>query len=152
MAPHLGQNVFMPVPRRTSVPQTGHYIPQNGLGMLVRLDPITPEEVWLQLPQVPLLWIGLIYRAAAGRPVKLIADCHNAMFGPSGVPLGIGLLEDVTRSWFTNVDVLETGGLRRPQASSWSWRILGTTRKWRQTTVSGCAEAVVRVPSLIRRR
>lgn len=37
-----------------------------------------PEVVWVQLPQVPLLWVALAYRALSRAPVKVVADCHNA--------------------------------------------------------------------------
>jgi glycosyltransferase involved in cell wall biosynthesis len=48
-----------------------------------------PDELWLQLPQLPLLWVALLYRAFSPRPLRLVADCHNAMFRPpwSTLPL-----------------------------------------------------------------
>jgi hypothetical protein len=53
-----------------------------------------PSQLWLQLPQMPLLWAALIYRALFDRRVQLIADCHNAVFKPpwSTLPLGVSLL------------------------------------------------------------
>jgi glycosyltransferase involved in cell wall biosynthesis len=50
-----------------------------------------PHEVWVQLPQVPLLWVAMLYRALAPHPVRLVADCHNAMFRPpwSRLPLAL---------------------------------------------------------------
>lgn len=53
-----------------------------------------PQELWLQLPQVPLLWVALLYRWLTPTPVRLVADCHNAMFRPpwSRLPLGLSLL------------------------------------------------------------
>lgn len=37
-----------------------------------------PEVVWVQLPQVPLLWVALVYRALSRGKVQVVADCHNA--------------------------------------------------------------------------
>lgn len=53
-----------------------------------------PQELWVQLPQVPLLWVALLYRLLAPHPVRLVADCHNAMFRPPWVrvPFGLGAL------------------------------------------------------------
>lgn len=53
-----------------------------------------PAELWLQLPQVPLLWVAMLYRLLAPHPVRLVADCHNAMFRPpwSRVPFGLRAL------------------------------------------------------------
>jgi Glycosyl transferases group 1 len=53
-----------------------------------------PQELWLQLPQVPLLWVALLYRTFSLRPMRIVADCHNAMFSPpwSSMPGGISLL------------------------------------------------------------
>lgn len=38
-----------------------------------------PSVVWIQLPQVPLLWPVLLYKLI-NRKTLIIADCHNAMF------------------------------------------------------------------------
>ncbi len=53
-----------------------------------------PPVVWLQLPQMPLLWAALLYRALFCRGVQVVADCHNAVFKPpwSTLPLGVSLL------------------------------------------------------------
>jgi glycosyltransferase involved in cell wall biosynthesis len=53
-----------------------------------------PYVIWVQLPQVPLLWAALLYRALFNPAVKLVADCHNGMFRPpwSKVPMGLSLL------------------------------------------------------------
>lgn len=37
-----------------------------------------PAVVWVQLPQVPVLWAALAYRALSSTPIKIVADCHNA--------------------------------------------------------------------------
>ncbi len=41
-----------------------------------------PHTVWLQLPQLPLLWLLLLYRALAAPGLRIVADCHNAVFQP----------------------------------------------------------------------
>ncbi len=53
-----------------------------------------PQELWVQLPQVPLLWVALLYRLLAPHPVRLVADCHNAMFRApwSRLPFGLSAL------------------------------------------------------------
>lgn len=53
-----------------------------------------PAVVWLQIPQVPLLWASLLYQRLFDRNVRLVADCHNAMFVArwSKVPLGLSRL------------------------------------------------------------
>ncbi len=59
-----------------------------------------PVVVWVQLPQVPLLWAALLYRALFNPAVKLVADCHNGMFRPpwSRVPMGL--------SWLARCDLI----------------------------------------------
>jgi len=37
-----------------------------------------PAIVWVQLPQVPVLWAAMLYRALSSKPIKIVADCHNA--------------------------------------------------------------------------
>lgn len=53
-----------------------------------------PRTVWVQLPQVPLLWAALIYKHFFRRDARIVADCHNALFRPpwSRFPLGLRLL------------------------------------------------------------
>lgn len=53
-----------------------------------------PQELWLQLPQLPLLWVALLYRLVAPHPLRLVADCHNAMFRPpwSRLPFALASL------------------------------------------------------------
>lgn len=61
------------------------------LGVLRRRKPGT---IWFQLPQVPLMWAAMVYRQLFDQQVKLVADCHNAMFRPpwSRVPFGLSAL------------------------------------------------------------
>ena len=68
-----------------------------------------PSRLWMQLPQMPVLWAGLLYRALFNRRVQLIADCHNAVFKPpwSGMPWGISLLARCDLVLVHNNDVLE---------------------------------------------
>ena len=53
-----------------------------------------PAVVWLQIPQVPLLWAALLYRRLFDTSVRLVADCHNAMFVQrwARVPFGLSSL------------------------------------------------------------
>jgi glycosyltransferase involved in cell wall biosynthesis len=50
-----------------------------------------PRVLWLQLPPVALLWVALAARRILRPDMKLVADCHNAMFRPpwSRVPAGV---------------------------------------------------------------
>ncbi|MDZ7590582.1 MAG: hypothetical protein U5L05_07780 [Rubrivivax sp.] len=67
-----------------------------------------PQDLWLQLPQVPLLWVALLYRLLARHPVRLVADCHNAMFRPpwSHIPFGVSALARCDLVVVHNDDVL----------------------------------------------
>jgi glycosyltransferase involved in cell wall biosynthesis len=67
-----------------------------------------PSQLWLQLPQMPLLWAALAYRMLFDRHVQLIADCHNAVFKPpwSTLPLGVSLLERCDLILVHNQDML----------------------------------------------
>lgn len=53
-----------------------------------------PRVLWLQLPTVVLLWIALAARRVMLPQMKIVADCHNAMFRPpwSRLPAGVGWL------------------------------------------------------------
>jgi glycosyltransferase involved in cell wall biosynthesis len=53
-----------------------------------------PAVAWLQLPQMPLLWAALLHRAVVDRQMRVVADCHNAVFVPpwSRFPGGLALL------------------------------------------------------------
>lgn len=39
-----------------------------------------PGVVWLQLPPTPVLTVVLLYKILFNRNLKIVADCHNAMF------------------------------------------------------------------------
>jgi glycosyltransferase involved in cell wall biosynthesis len=96
MAPLVGfECLFLPMPYKghSSLRRAGAYL-MLALRTWRELMRRRPAELWLQLPQVPLLWVALVYRLLAPAPVRLVADCHNAMFRPpwSRVPLGLRLL------------------------------------------------------------
>jgi glycosyltransferase involved in cell wall biosynthesis len=59
-----------------------------------------PSVLWVQLPPVALLWVALAARRLILPNMKLVADCHNAMFRPpwSRVPGGV--------SWLRHCDVV----------------------------------------------
>jgi hypothetical protein len=104
------ETIFMPVERRqTKVAKTFTYL-RNGWDMLRVLRKQRPAVVWLQLPQVPLLWVALIYKWAFARQAIIIADCHNAMFRPpwSKVPLGLSMLSNCDVVLAHNPDVMES--------------------------------------------
>lgn len=95
LAPHFGfENVFMPVERRVSLLRKAFSYLKNTRLMFRRLRLSRPEVVWVQLPQVPLLWVVLFYRWFIDGKVKVIADCHNAMFRApwNKIPFGVSLL------------------------------------------------------------
>lgn len=54
-----------------------------------------PQVLWIQLPPVALLWVALLARRLFLPHLKLIADCHNAMFRRpwSSIPGGLRWLE-----------------------------------------------------------
>lgn len=59
-----------------------------------------PRVLWLQLPPVPLLWAALYHRRFVDPRIRLVADCHNAMFGKrwAWVPWGV--------SWLNRCDLV----------------------------------------------
>ncbi len=67
-----------------------------------------PPVVWLQLPQMPLLWAALLYRALFDRRLQVVADCHNAVFKPpwSTLPGGLSMLPRCDLILVHNQDVL----------------------------------------------
>ena len=69
-----------------------------------------PDVVWLQIPQVPLLWAALVYRRLFDSGVRLVADCHNGMFLPrwARVPFGLSMLGRCDLVLVHNDAVLET--------------------------------------------
>ena len=97
MAPLAGfECVFMPLAYggRSKVMKGLHYL-GHFFKTVSLLRARRPPTVWVQLPQVPLLWVALVYRLLFNRQAKVVADCHNAMFKPpwSKVPLGLSLLQ-----------------------------------------------------------
>jgi len=68
---------FMPVPKSGKIIKAFHYL-RLLAASITRLKSAGPDIVWVQLPQVPALWAALIYRALTRKPVKIVADCHNA--------------------------------------------------------------------------
>lgn len=67
-----------------------------------------PDTVWLQLPQLPLLWVAWLYRSLADPNLRIVADCHNAVFQPpwSTLPFTRALLSRTTLVLVHNRDVL----------------------------------------------
>lgn len=111
MAPHCGfETIFFPVEKRVgNLRKILTYLKHAWctLAILVRSR---PTVVWVQLPQVPLMWVAFLYRIIFQRDAVIIADCHNAMFRPpwSKVPLGLSLLSRCDIVLVHNTDVLET--------------------------------------------
>jgi glycosyltransferase involved in cell wall biosynthesis len=96
MAPLAGfECVFMPLrPGTGSRLRKAYEYVRQFFRTLGYLRTRRPSVVWVQLPQVPLLWAALAYRFLFAKNTKLVADCHNSMFRPpwSRVPAGIRLL------------------------------------------------------------
>lgn len=73
---------FMPVPRHVGRLCKLRLYLVHAVATWRLLSRLRPPEVWVQLPQVPLLWVALLYRTWARDGVKVVADCHNAMLRP----------------------------------------------------------------------
>lgn len=58
---------------------------------LALLQSRRPGVLWLQLPPMPLLWAALHYRRRHAPQLRLVADCHNAVFNPRWARLPFGL-------------------------------------------------------------
>lgn len=84
--------VFLPVHAGGNVGKIWAYL-KNLVHTFSALRKAAPSVVWVQLPQVPVLWAALLYRRFVRRDAKIVADCHNAMFRPpwSRFPLGLSL-------------------------------------------------------------
>lgn len=67
-----------------------------------------PATVWVQLPQVPLLWAALVARRLWLPSMRVVADCHNAMFRPpwSRFPFGLRLLHRCNTILVHNTQVM----------------------------------------------
>lgn len=68
---------FYPIPKSGRVIKLLNYA-RLFLKSMRELRRVAPEVVWVQLPQVPALWAALAYRTLSTKPVKIVADCHNA--------------------------------------------------------------------------
>lgn len=68
---------FYPMPKSGRLVKLINYI-RLFFKSVQELRRSAPAVVWVQLPQVPVLWAALVYRALASKPVKVVADCHNA--------------------------------------------------------------------------
>lgn len=84
--------VFLPISAKGRVGKVWAYL-KNLIQTVGALRAARPGVVWVQLPQVPVLWAALLYRWLLRRDAKIVADCHNAMFRPpwSRFPLGLSL-------------------------------------------------------------
>ncbi|MBL8351854.1 MAG: glycosyltransferase family 4 protein [Burkholderiaceae bacterium] len=95
MAPHCGcQTVFFPVARHAGRLAKAWTYLANAWRTWRCLRSARPGVVWVQLPQVPLLWVALLYRALSRSKVSVVADCHNAQLRPpwSRFPLALSSL------------------------------------------------------------
>jgi len=95
MAPHCGfELIFLPGERSAGKLRKLLIYLINAWKTLQVLRVKRPDVVWIQLPQVPLMWVALFYRKLFNRRALVIADCHNKMFRPpwSKFPFGIRLL------------------------------------------------------------
>jgi glycosyltransferase involved in cell wall biosynthesis len=110
MAPHCGfQTVFLPVGSRSGkVGKALEYI-RNGWRTVFRLVIERPGVVWVQLPQVPLLWVALFYKVLFRPTAKIIADCHNAQLREpwSRFPLALWSVRRADLVLVHNVAMLE---------------------------------------------
>lgn len=110
MAPHCGfELLFLPVERRSGIAAKAMQYLRNGWRTLQALREARADAVWIQLPQVPLMWVALFYRAFFNRRATVIADCHNKMFRApwSRFPLGVKWLRRCDIVLVHNDDVLE---------------------------------------------
>lgn len=110
MASHLGFELFfLPVERSANAFRKIIIYLYNSWKTIDRFVRLRPSVVWIQLPQVPLLWVVLFYRMFFRRNTIVIADCHNAMFRPpwSRMPFGISLLSSCNVVLVHNKDIAE---------------------------------------------
>lgn len=66
---------------RSHVRRAGHYL-RLAWRTWQQLRERRPHTVWLQLPQLPLLWLVWLHRATVAPGLRIVADCHNAVFQP----------------------------------------------------------------------
>ncbi|UFS68821.1 hypothetical protein LPW11_13025 [Geomonas sp. RF6] len=110
MAPHCDfELLFLPIKRRTGLFSKGMQYVRNGWQTLQVLREKRADVVWIQLPQVPLLWVALAYRILVNRKATIIADCHNKMFRRpwSAFPLGVSQLKRCDVVLVHNDDVMD---------------------------------------------
>lgn len=103
---------FYPVPRSGKLIKLFNYA-RLFINSVSELRRAAPDVVWVQLPQVPALWAALAYRALAGKPVKVVADCHNAQLRKpwSHFPLALWSLKKADAILVHNEAMLERAGL-----------------------------------------
>jgi glycosyltransferase involved in cell wall biosynthesis len=82
MAPLLEfEAAFLPIRQTTRILRPFQYL-VNAIKTLSLLKAKQPTVIWVQLPQVPLLTVALLYRRMFDRNVRVVADCHNRIFNP----------------------------------------------------------------------
>ena len=82
MALLLGfETVFMPIRQTVRLMRPVQYL-GNALKTLSLLKARRPKVIWVQLPQVPLLSVALLYKRLFDPTVRVIADCHNRILNP----------------------------------------------------------------------
>jgi hypothetical protein len=101
------ETVFLPVKRRQSIVTKAWTYAKHSWTMFRLLQESRPRVVWIQLPQVPLLWVALLYKWQSNNRVVVISDCHNAMFRKpwSKFPFGLSLLSKSNVVLVHNADV-----------------------------------------------
>jgi len=110
MAPYLGfEPFFLPLERRAGKLRKLFIYLGHAWRTLEILISARPDVVWVQLPQVPLLWVALLYRRLVNCRSWVVADCHNKMFRPpwSKFPFGIRLLPHCNLVLVHNDDVFD---------------------------------------------
>lgn len=82
MAPSLGLKVrFFPASFRGRALKPLEYA-SKALQTIAFCLTNRPDEIWVQLPPLPLLCVVLVYRWLRGGRVRVVADCHNSMLRP----------------------------------------------------------------------
>lgn len=108
MAPLCGFEVaFMPLDKSLSRWRKAWAYLRLGVQTWRKLRAERPQTVWVQLPQVPLLWVALAYRAMSGSRVRVVADCHNMQLRPpwATLPLARWALRRADAVLVHNVDM-----------------------------------------------
>ena len=71
---------FFPVERKINKLRKAYIYAKTAWKTFTLLKEQRPDVVWVQLPQTPLLWVCLLFRLFIAKDMKIVADCHNAMF------------------------------------------------------------------------